>query len=157
VALVAIAAIAWSMLGGGQVARASNGYEQWMGPYNTGCYYYTDGYSASIAACPRGDGANDFYLAANGQWAYSFTAGYDANGCYYVTDGDNTVYACPDTVFTNYTDSWLDGMSSGNEGSWTTGNAQIDAMMISFNAQLNATWVQPTCVQVIGNVCYYQS
>lgn len=97
--VVAIVAMAWGLVGGAQGVAAGNGYEQWTGPYSDGCFYLWDGYAYTTAACPRGDGSFNFYVPANGQWAYAYTAGYDANGCHFFWDGyQYTVYTCSHSV-----------------------------------------------------------
>lgn len=175
--LTVVAAIAFGLAGVG-TARASNGYETWVGPYADGCYLYWDGYQYTTDACPRGDGSFNFYVPSNGQWAYSYTAGYDANGCYFFWNGyQYTVYTCPvsvgqtkwstmggdsvlfpDVVITNYTPGSGYTTIGGDSvsGGWTpTGNALIDSIMIEANYEANAIWLTPTCIEVVNGVCYY--
>jgi hypothetical protein len=148
----AIAAIFGGLLGATREAAAGNGYEQWTGPSANGCYAYWDGLAYELQACPRSDGAFDFYVPSNGAWAFGYTAGYDAGRCFYVWNGYTyTVYACPDSDV-NFAD-WLAPMQ--NSGGWTpTGNALIDGMMVAFEDGILKTWTAPTCIEVVGNVCY---
>jgi hypothetical protein len=147
-----IAAIVGGLLGGTREAAAGNGYEQWTGPYANGCSVYWDGFAYGLEACPRSDGAYDFYVPSNGAWAFGYTAGYDAGGCFFVWNGHTyTVYTCPDSTVDFA--GWLAPMQDST--TWTpTGNVLIDGMMGGFEAGILKPWSASTCVEVISNVCY---
>ena len=137
-----------AMAGGaviGGVAHTSAGAPSTWITANDGCYYLTDdgGQTATEAACPRADGSIDVYVAESGQWLYSQTV------------GGNVVQQSPDQFDPSLTSSWLDSMSTGSSS--MTGNPYLDSYLSAVNADIVDTWLQPNCVEVVGDTCYLGS
>lgn len=168
--LAAVVVIAWSLLGGTHGAAAAT--VQWVGPYADGCFYFTDGYTASWAACWRTDGYIGVVNAQNGGWVLAAIVGYDGYGCLAAWVGNIAyVYNCPplvastlwgDYIITNYVPGT--GVSTiGGQGlpagsfPTLTGNALIDAINVASQYHDAAVWLQPRCVTWDGVVCYASS
>jgi hypothetical protein len=116
--------------------------------YNDGCGYLTDGYASYQAACPRADGGWNFYVADSGQWSYVFSALTDVYGC-------TTAWSDAGTIGSSCVQGWLDPMGYvGGGGSMLTGNPVIDAIMTETNNAIITTWLSPTCIEIVGDVCY---
>ena len=111
-------------------------------PYPDGCAYFTDGQYSYEIACPRSDGGFDFYTPDGGEWVYSFSGGIDANGCAVVwNNAGQSASTCVATI------------GGGGTGG-LTGIPEIDSIVIDTNNQIIDTWLQPTCIEVAGDVCY---
>lgn len=140
---------------GGRTVEAANGYEQWVGPFDDGCYYYWDGFAYTVQACPRTDGGVDFGVdGGNGQWAYVLTV-------WTYTDGSVWVYY--DGIY--YAGGLPTSTSSGTYGStavigapsWSglTDNVMVNQILIDSNNRMIDNILAPSCIEIVGNVCYY--
>lgn len=152
VLVLALVAVFGGVLGGGGSAEAANGYEQWTGPYNDGCYYYWDGFAYTMGGCPRADGGFDFYVDNGfGQWTFSFSSGYLADGTVWTYYGGQYYYSTPSTTAGHYPDSMIIG---GGGYSGMTGNVVVDQILIDSNNAIIDNILAPNCVEVVGGVCY---
>ena len=53
------------------------------------------------------------------------------------------------------TGSWFDSMSTGSSS--VTGNVYLEPNLSAVNADIVDTWLQPNCVEVVGDTCYLGS
>ena len=139
--LALIATAAGAVIGG--VAHTSASSQPVWVPQSNGCYALSDdgGVSGTEMQCPEGNGNIDVYLPVSGQWAYSQTIA--------TANWDLAPQSAPSDGFDpNLTSDWEDSMSTGS--SPTTANV-LDATL---GGDLNATWMQPNCVEVISGTCY---
>lgn len=146
VKVAAVLATAAGAIIGGVAHTSAGAPTQWYAA-NDGCYYLSDdgGQTATTAACPDGNGYINVYAADAGQWYYSLTV---------VADG-GVVQQSPVQQSGSYqidASSWLAPMLSPS--STLTGNAVVDSYMTAVNNQIIDTWLQPTCVEVVGDTCY---
>jgi hypothetical protein len=148
----AMVAMAGGAVVGGVGHTSAGAPSMWM-TANDGCYYLTDdgGQTATEAACPRADGSIDVYVAESGQWLYSQTVG--GNVVQQSPVQQSPVQSDPGQLDPGLTSSWLDSMSTGLSS--MTGNFALDSYLSAVNADIVETWLQPDCVEVIGDTCYY--
>ncbi len=112
-------------------------------PLANGCSVlsYDGGQSGTEMRCSDGNGNVDVYSGVSGQWEYSQTIA--------TANWDLAPQSAPSDGFDpNLTSDWEDSMSTGS--SPTTANA----LDVSLGASLNGTWMQPNCVEVVGDTCY---
>lgn len=146
---LALAAIMGGMLGSANGAAASTGYEQWMGGFSDGCYYFWDGYSYTSVACPQSDGSYSFYFSGYGEWVYSFSAGYLADGSAWLYYNGQYYFDSPSYGAPTY------AVIGGSTWDTITGNPVIDQIVINSNNRMIDTWLEPNCIEIVGNTCYY--
>ncbi len=170
-------AIAIGVISAGDANAASP--TQWVAS-NDGCAYLTDGYVSYWSACLRGDGGLDFYTADSGQWYYAYTTFPQPATDYSTMGGESVLF--PDVTITNVTPgpgystmggesvlfpdvpitnitpgpgyTPIGGEQLGVSGGTLTGNPLVDSMMIDANYDANNVWLQPTCVEIVGDTCY---
>lgn len=128
--------------------RAANGYEQWTGGWDDGCFYYWDGYAYTQSACGEADGSfNLYYAGTSGNWVYWFSTG---------TDADGSVWMYYEGVY--YVQSGIPAPTmatiTASNGSASTGYNVIDGMMANLNNGIIDPNVMPTCIEVDSYYCY---
>ena len=145
--MCALGALTTGIAAGAGLAAHTAGAESnavWL-VYDDGCIYLTDGQYNYESACPRSDGAFDFYLPDSGQWVYAFSGTVDQYGCAVVWNNAGSVNS---SCFQD----WVD--SASGSGNILTGNPVIDSILIDTNNEIVDTWLEPNCVEVVGDVCY---
>ena len=139
---------------GTSTAAASNGYEEWVDGFSDGCAYYWDGYAYTASACPRTDGGFNFYTGSEGQWVYSYSAGF-------LSDGGVWLYYQGQYYYNTVSNGYVDGIyptTSTIGGTTDGGRTYFDVVANQFNIDLivgsNNTTLRPNC-RWEGDICYY--
>jgi hypothetical protein len=151
---IALAAALGGIGGSGGPAEAATGYEQWVGPFNDGCYYHWDGYAYTMAGCPRADGGFDFYVGDGyGGWAHWFSTGYLADGTFWTYYGGQFYYG-HGTSISSSDFGTTDIVIGGYGGGGLTTNVAANDILIATNDVVIGNILAPNCVEIVAGVCY---
>jgi hypothetical protein len=147
--VLVLAALLGGMLGSGGAVEAASGDGPWIGPATDGCYYNSNYLGYAAAACPRGDGGFDFYLADGyGQWVYWASTGFSSSGTgstYYTGQtGGAFASTASDTATTFQTN-----------GAYYHGTNPQGGLVFTSGGNLAGPWLERNCVEVVGGVCYH--
>jgi hypothetical protein len=150
VVVLALVAVVGGVVG---TAGAATGYEQWVGPFNDGCYYHWDGYAYTMGGCPRADGGFDFYVDnGSGRWVYWYSTGYLADGTFWTYYGGQYSYNYGTDISSSDFGTTGTVIGGYGGGGLTTSVVANDILIASHG--LNGIPLRPNCVEIVAGVCY---
>ncbi len=141
--LATLAATAVAAVVGGVAHASAEGPQQWVW-LASGCAGLSDdgGLTSTVQVCPEGNGNYDVYgVDAAGQWVYS----------YQIVTADWSMPDEPPQSSPFPADSSGDWEQSMSTGATPTTATWLD---VALDAALANSYGQPSCDQVIGDICY---